>query len=342
MTSRHARPTFVDIGGAQLSFQEQAMCKSAQPLKGMSQMSRHDEENLGMQGAGTPSNGRPTVDLTDKICLVTGGTRGIGLAVAELFLQAGARVAITGRNPERAAAARSNLTSYRPGSEDDVLAIAAHAGDPDDRARSVAAVMEQFGALDVLVNNAGVNPHVGPLVDCPLSALEKNLSLNTVSPIAYTQLAWQAWMRDHGGVVINNASIAGLVTTAGLGAYAASKAALIHATRELAWQLAPQVRVCAVAPGAITTPFGGVLFEGRSEQAASLYPMKRLGQPIDVAHAVLFLASPMASYLTGVVLPVDGGVTIRGYPDPVMIELGIPDRIPVDRELAVVTTALQN
>lgn len=253
-----------------------------------------------------------TSDFAGKVALVTGASRGIGLGIALELLTRGASVVITGRKPEALAEAAAGLAETSGASPDRVLAVAGNAGDADDRAKAVQLVVERFGRLDVLVNNTGINPVFGPLVDADLDAVQKIFNTNVVAALGFVQLAWRAWMREHGGAVVNIASVGGLRSTGAIGAYGASKAALIRLTEELAWQLGPGVRVNAVAPAVVKTRFAEALYTGREEEAAAAYPMKRLGTPEDVARLVAFLASDAAEWITGETVRVDGGLLATG------------------------------
>jgi NAD(P)-dependent dehydrogenase (short-subunit alcohol dehydrogenase family) len=159
------------------------------------------------------------------------------------------------------------------------------------------------------VNNAATNPYAGPTIDVNLSAWEKTLQVNLTAPLFWTQLAWQRWMKQHGGAVINISSVGGLSTNPILGVYDVTKAALIHLTKQLAAELGPKVRVNAIAPGLIKTDFARVLWEkGRGDQVAQAYPLKRLGEPEDVAAAALYLACDASSgWITGNTIVLDGG-----------------------------------
>ena len=245
--------------------------------------------------------------VAGKVGLVTGGSRGIGLGIAEELLRAGARVAITARKPGELAEAVKGLDAG-----EDVVGLAGNSGDPEHRRHAVAEVLERFGSLDLLVNNAGVNPQYGPLVDADLAAVSKIMELNVVAPIGWVQQAWHQWMAEHGGVVLNVASVGGVRAGAPIGAYNASKAALIHLTRQLGVELAPTVRVNAIAPAVVKTRFARALYEGREDEVAETYPMKRLGTPRDVAGIARFLLSDEAAWITGETVVVDGGVSIQG------------------------------
>ncbi|MFD4676764.1 SDR family oxidoreductase [Lentzea sp. NPDC058450] len=248
-------------------------------------------------------------DFSGKAALVTGASRGIGLGIAHELLSRGASVTITGRKADQLEEAAAKLRSDTGGR---VLAVAGNAGDEDSRAEAVTRTVEEFGSLDVLVNNTGINPQYGFLMDADLNAVRKIFDVNVVATLGFVQLAWKAWMAEHGGAVVNVASIGGIRSTGVIGAYGASKAALIRLTEELAWQLGPKVRVNAVAPAVVKTKFAEALYVGREEEAAQQYPMKRLGTPEDVASLVAFLCSDGASWITGETVRVDGGLLSTG------------------------------
>ncbi len=242
-----------------------------------------------------------------RVALVTGASRGIGLGIAERLCAEGAEVVLTARKPDALAEAVAGL-----GGPGRVLAVAGRADDPQHRADVVQQAMARFGRLDLLVNNAGINPAYGPLIDLDLDAARKIVEVNCLAALAWTQAVHRAWMGQHGGAVVNVASVAGLKPSPGIGFYGASKAMLIHLTAELAVELGPDVRVNAVAPAVVKTRFASALYEGREEQVAASYPLKRLGVPQDVAGAVAFLLSADASWLTGQTVVLDGGVTLTG------------------------------
>jgi NAD(P)-dependent dehydrogenase (short-subunit alcohol dehydrogenase family) len=248
------------------------------------------------------------VRVDGKVALVTGASRGIGQATArELALGGAEGVVITSRKPENLEQCLAELR--REGvAADRVEAIPARADSDEDAARAVAATIERFGACDILVNNAGTNPAPGPLVTVDMGAVDKTWAVNQRAPLVWSQQAVRQWMADHGGVIVNVASVGGMRPAPILGAYNISKAALIHLTHQLAAELAPVVRVNAVAPGVVKTRLAGSLWQDREDLAAAGHPLRRLGEPADVARAIMFLASDAASWITGVVLPVDGGV----------------------------------
>ncbi len=248
-------------------------------------------------------------DFDGRVALVTGGTRGIGLGIAQELVSRGARVVVTARKPDELAAAVEQL-----GGPDRALAVRGSADDEAHQADAVAQAVERFGSLDLLVNNAAVNPQYGPLVDADLSAVRKVFEVNCTAVLGWTQQAWRQSMdpavSERGGSILNVASVGGIRAGSPIGAYNASKAALIHLTRQLGVELGPSVRVNAIAPAVVKTRFASALYEGREDEVAQAYPLKRLGVPEDTAKAAAFLLSDDASWITGETLVVDGGVTL--------------------------------
>jgi 3-oxoacyl-[acyl-carrier protein] reductase len=243
--------------------------------------------------------------VDDKVALVTGASRGIGQAIAQELLAGGARgVVITSRKPANLEEAMVEI-----GHEDRVLAVVGGADNDEHAARAVTTAVDEFGALDILVNNAATNPVAGNIIDVEMSAIDKIWAVNQRGPLVFAREAWRQWMQDHGGSIVNVASVGGLQPGPLLGAYNVSKAALIFLTRQLAYEMAPTVRVNAIAPGIVKTRFSRALWETNEEGAAGLHPLGRLGEVEDVTGAVLFLCSDASSWITGVALPVDGGAT---------------------------------
>ena len=246
----------------------------------------------------------------NRVAIVTGASRGIGLGIARRLVDDGARVVITARKPEALAEAVEAL-----GGPDHALAMVGHADASTHQDEVIAAARSTFGRLDYLVNNAGINPSYGPMLDTGIDAARKVLEVNVLSAFSWIQKAVRAGLgslESPGGAIVNVASIAGLRATGVLGWYGVSKAALIHLTTELGHQLGPDVRVNAVAPAVVKTAFAQALYEGREEKVAAHYPLKRLGVPEDIAGAVSFLLSGDSSWMTGQTLVLDGGFTLGG------------------------------
>ena len=244
--------------------------------------------------------------MSGRVALVTGGTRGIGLAVARRLLDDGLSVVITARKVEGLAEAQAAL-----GHPTRCLTVAGRSDDAEHRRTAVDALIDRFGRFDVLVNNAGINPVFGPLLDARQPSAEKVLSVNL-----HAVLGWVQEMRrvcgDHPGAVVNVASFATVRPSPGLGIYGVSKAALVHLTRQLALELAPCVRVNSVVPALVATDFADRLYAGRRSEIEAGYPLRRLGRPDDVAAAVAFLSSDEASWITGASLLLDGGLSLTG------------------------------
>jgi NAD(P)-dependent dehydrogenase (short-subunit alcohol dehydrogenase family) len=246
----------------------------------------------------------------NRVAVVTGASRGIGLGIAKRLVADGARVIITARKPEALAEAVEAL-----GGPSHALAVTGRADDQAHQDEVIAAALQTFGRLDYLVNNAGINPSYGPMLEMEMDSARKILEVNVLSAFSWTQKAVQAGLgtpEAPGGAIVNVASIAGLGATGLLGWYAVSKAALIHLTTELGYQLGPHVRVNAVAPGIVKTDFAQALYAGREEKVAKRYPLKRLGVPEDISGAVSFLLSGDSSWMTGQTVVLDGGSTLAG------------------------------
>ena len=251
--------------------------------------------------------------LEGKVALVTGGSKGIGLGIARAFAAAGAKLMITARKAEGLAQAAEEIRAAAGAAPAAAVEwCAANTGSPEEAERAIAATLERLGRLDILVNNAATNPYAGPTIDVDLARWDKTFQVNLRGPLHWTQLAWQRWMKQNGGVVLNISSVGGLATNPILGVYDVTKAALIHLTKQLAAELAPGVRVNSIAPGLVRTDFARALWEdGRGEQVARGYPLQRLGETQDVAGAALFLAADTGSWITGQTLVLDGGGLVR-------------------------------
>ncbi|MER1995731.1 MAG: SDR family oxidoreductase [Arthrobacter sp.] len=247
--------------------------------------------------------------LTGRTAVVTASSRGIGLAIARRFVEEGARVIITGRDP---AALTEAAAGFPAGT---VLAVSGNAADPLHQRSVLGAAADVLGGLDILVNCAGTNPVYGPLVDLDLDAARKIIETNLLTALSWVQSACRhpgAGFLDGGSSVINMSSVSARTAAKGIAFYGISKAALEHLTRSLAVELAPAVRVNALAPAVVRTRFSQALYEGREERAAAAYPLGRLGEPADVAAGAAFLASDDAAWVTGQVLTLDGGLLAGG------------------------------
>jgi 3-oxoacyl-[acyl-carrier protein] reductase len=241
-----------------------------------------------------------------QVAIVTGASRGIGLGIAQRLVDDGAQVLVTARRTEALEEAVATLgadrAAYVAGSGDD----AAH------QEEAVRTAVERFGRLDFLVNNTGINPVYGRMIDIDLEAAAKIFAVNVLSAVAWAQQAYRLWMGEHGGAIVNVASVAGLKPAPNIGMYGASKSALIHVTEELAVELGPRIRVNGVAPAVVKTAFAKALYEGREDEVSAPYPLKRLGLPEDIAGVVAFLLSEDAAWLTGQTITADGGLLLTG------------------------------
>jgi NAD(P)-dependent dehydrogenase (short-subunit alcohol dehydrogenase family) len=244
--------------------------------------------------------------LDGKVALVTGGTRGIGRAIAEAFAVAGASVCVLARKPDELTETQAAIGALGA----PVATVAGSAGDHDALEAAVARCTDDLGGLDIVVNNAATNPTFGPMIETEPAAVRKVLEVNVEGALLLTQLAWSARMSEHGGAVVNVASLGGIRPSPFIGIYNASKAALLHMTRQLALELAPAVRVNAVAPGLVKTHFARALWEPDEDGSAARHPLRRIGVPDDVAAAVLYLASDAAAWVTGATLVIDGGMSL--------------------------------
>jgi NAD(P)-dependent dehydrogenase (short-subunit alcohol dehydrogenase family) len=252
------------------------------------------------------------VRVDGKVALVTGASRGIGRAISQGLFDSGARVLLSSRKRDALdVAAEEIIRGSAVDRTGDVAVFAANAGDPDQAAACVAATMERFGRIDILVNNAATNPHFGPTLDIDVGKFDKTIAVNLRGPLVWTQQVVAASMREHGGTVINIASVGALLAEPSLGIYNATKAALIHLTQTLAAELAPGVRVNAIAPGLVKTDMARALWEADEAGMSRMVPLGRLGEPDDIAAAAVFLASDAASWITGHTLVVDGGMLLH-------------------------------
>ena len=240
--------------------------------------------------------------LQGRAALVTGATRGIGRAVAGQLAAAGALVCVTARD-----AGEVRRTAEELGG----LGLAGSVADPEHLAEVTDLVLREFGRLDVVVNNAATNLPYGPLMDADPDAWREAFAVNVEAPLRLVRCAWRGWMREHGGAVVNICTEGAGHVGPNVGSYGTSKAALLHLTRQLAGELAPKVRVNSVSPGLVRTEMARFVWEPGEEQLAAGLPLGRIGEPADVARAVLWLASDAAEWVTGADLLVDGGTRVR-------------------------------
>lgn len=250
----------------------------------------------------------PKFDLQGRVAIVTGASRGLGVAIAEGLAEHGAGVVLSSRKQADLEGAAERINQRFNGR---AWAHAAHAGRREDLERLVAAVMERHGRIDILINNAGTNPYMGPTLDASDAAWDKTFEVNLRGYFILTQLVWRAWMSEHGGTVVNIASTGGLRPSPGLGVYDVTKAGVVHLTRQLARELGAKVRVNCIAPGLFKTRFAEALWSNEeiAGRILSEHPMGRVGSPEEIAGAAVFLVSDAASYVNGAVLVVDGGGT---------------------------------
>lgn len=243
------------------------------------------------------------VRLDGKVALITGASKGIGLAMAKMYTEAGASVMMVSRKigPDVIAEA---------GIEGDVETFAANTGDVEQGRRCVAATVERFGPVDILVNNAATNPYYGPSLGVDEARFDKTFQVNLRGPLFWTQAVWESGMKDRPGVIINVASVGGMRTEGALGIYNLTKAALIHMTRQLAAELGPS-RVVGIAPGLVNTDFAKVLVDNFGDRLAAALPLGRIGVPDDIAALATFLASDRASWITGETYVIDGGAGVK-------------------------------
>jgi NAD(P)-dependent dehydrogenase (short-subunit alcohol dehydrogenase family) len=245
----------------------------------------------------------------DRTVIVTGASRGIGKASAVAFAAEGCNVVLTSRKIDALNEVAAEIGAQFP--DAGVLTHAAHAAEPDQAAEVVDAAMQRFGGVDVLVNNAGTNPYFGPLMEIDPVRADKTVRLNQFGVVLWSQLVWKASMSARGGAIVNVASVGGLLTEPGIGYYNATKAAVIHLTRQMAAELAPSVRVNAVAPGIVRTQLARGLWENNEDYISDKLPLGRIGEPDDIAGVITFLAGAASRWMTGQTLVVDGGAQIR-------------------------------
>jgi NAD(P)-dependent dehydrogenase (short-subunit alcohol dehydrogenase family) len=242
------------------------------------------------------------ISLEGKVALVTGASRGIGKAIAKSYVEAGAKVMLMSRKEDALRAAADEIGG-------DAAIFAGNAGDIETAQACVAATIKRFGQIDIFVNNAATNPYAGPTLGIDPARYDKTFQVNLRGPLFWCQAVWEAWMIDHPGVIINIASVGGLRAEGNLGVYNLTKAALIHLTKQLAGELG-LTRVVGIAPGLVQTDFAQMLVDNFGDALAKRLPTKRLGVPQDIANLATFLASDLASWMTGETYLIDGGAGV--------------------------------
>jgi NAD(P)-dependent dehydrogenase (short-subunit alcohol dehydrogenase family) len=242
--------------------------------------------------------------LGNKVAIITGGSRGIGFAIAKKFIAEGAQAMITGRQETSLKKARDELGRT-------TLTMTGDAADEDHANECIDAVMRHFGRVDILVNNAAMDVQSEPTISMPRADFEATLRLNLSAPLFWSQAVWKAHMKEHGGVILNISSLGGFNLYPNMGAYLTSKAGLIHLTKTLAAETGPRVRVNAIAPGLIKTEMSSSAWRNHEERWSRRLPMERLGEADDVAASALFLASEDSSWITGETLIIDGGTAVH-------------------------------
>jgi len=242
------------------------------------------------------------ISLEGKVALVTGASRGIGKAISKSYVEAGAKVMLMSRKEDALRATADEIGG-------DTAIFAGNAGDIETAQACVAATIKRFGQIDIFVNNAATNPYAGPTLGIDPARYDKTFQVNLRGPLFWCQAVWEAWMIDHPGVIINIASVGGLRAEGNLGVYNLTKAALIHLTKQLAGELG-LTRVVGIAPGLVQTDFAQMLVDNFGDALAKRLPTKRLGVPQDIANLATFLASDLASWMTGETYLIDGGAGV--------------------------------
>ena len=242
------------------------------------------------------------ISLEGKVALVTGASRGIGKAIAKSYVEAGAKVMLMSRKEDVLRSAADEIGG-------ETAIFAGNAGDIETAQACVAATIKRFGQIDIFVNNAATNPYAGPTLGIDPARYDKTFQVNLRGPLFWCQAVWEAWMIDHPGVIINIASVGGLRAEGNLGVYNLTKAALIHLTKQLAGELG-LTRVVGIAPGLVQTDFAQMLVDNFGDALAKRLPTKRLGVPQDIANLATFLASDLASWMTGETYLIDGGAGV--------------------------------
>ncbi|MGB7340018.1 MAG: glucose 1-dehydrogenase [Phototrophicaceae bacterium] len=250
-----------------------------------------------------------TIDLTGKVAIVTGASRGIGQSIAEWYADAGASVVLASRKQE----SLDEVAAVIKAKGGEALAIAAHTGKKETLKELVDKTVEAYGKVDILVNNAATNPHFGDVLDAEDSMWMKTIEVNLMGNVWLCQSVVPIMRQNGGGSIINVASVNGIRPGTMQGVYSMTKAAVISLTKTLAMELGKDgIRVNAIAPGLIQTKFAQVLWENQAllDQVTERTPIRRIGQPEDIASLALWLGSDISTFATGETFVIDGGLTI--------------------------------
>lgn len=253
----------------------------------------------------------PEFQLTEKVALITGGTRGIGLAIAKAYAAAGASVVVASRKQANVDAAVSTIRAEGG----TAVGFAAHTGSAEAVAALVTRAVNAFGGVDILVNNAATNPHFGPILTAEESHWDKILDVNVKGYFRMIKACAPIMQARGGGKIINMASIAGRIPLPGMGVYSVSKAAVIMLTEALAVELAAMnIQVNAIAPGLVKTKFSAALWQNPQiyEAVTRAIPQRRMADPEEIAGIALYLASSASAFTTGATMVVDGGQVVGG------------------------------
>jgi NAD(P)-dependent dehydrogenase (short-subunit alcohol dehydrogenase family) len=245
-------------------------------------------------------------DLSGKVALITGASRGIGEAIAVAYSQAGAKVVLASRKQADLDQVAEQIRALGR----DVLAMAAHTGDMAAISAVVAKAVDAFGGIDIVVNNAATNPHFGPILTAEDSHWDKILDVNVKGYFRVVKACMESMQARGGGKIINMSSVAGLEPQPMMGVYSVSKAAVLMLTKVLAAELAPyNIQVNAIAPGFVKTKFSAALWQNPQINEAILkrIPQKRMAEPEEIAGLAVYLASPASSFVTGSIFSIDGG-----------------------------------
>ncbi len=250
-------------------------------------------------------------DLTGEVAVVTGSTKGIGKAIAEALAAHGAKVVVSSRKADAVEAVTKQIRA----AGGDAIGVPCNIGRREELQALVDRTRKEWGRIDVVVGNAAVNPFYGSNIDIPDSAFEKIMGSNVLSNIQLAGMVVPEWKERRDGSFIIVSSIGGLRASTVIGAYCLSKAADMQLARNLAAEFGPwNIRVNCIAPGLVKTDFARALWEDpkKSEQRVAETPLRRLGEPEDLAGAAVYLASRAGAWTTGQTIVVDGGVTIAG------------------------------